>query len=262
MGFRGQRPVLALWALLAACAPAAPAQVVRLEGDVWAPYVMDPATGPSGFMVDVAQSVFQAAGYTVVFAATPWSRALDDLARGQADAIVGIYFTQAQQKGFVVPTQELGISRTSLYVRADSSWTYAGPRSLEGMVLGTISDYDYGELNAYIERQIRDRTGRVEVMHGDNAFGANLRKLVSNRLTVLVEDPVVAEFVARSMGLTARIKAAGTLASRNKVGIAFAPGNPRSAEYARVLSEGVARLRKSGALKAILRRYDVKDWRR
>lgn len=42
--------------------------------------------------------------------------------------------------------------------------------------------------------------------------------------------------------------------------IAFSPAISQSKEYARILSEGVDTLRKSGELKTILKKYGLDDW--
>ena len=127
-------------------------------------------------------------------------------------------------------------------------------------MLGTISGYDYGDLNPYIASQLRAGSGKVEEMHGNDALQANLRKLMDHRLDVLVEDQLVVEYAARKLGVDKRLKPAGTVDPRNKAGIAFSAKDPNAEEYARILSTGILELRRSGALKPILRRYAVPDW--
>jgi polar amino acid transport system substrate-binding protein len=247
--------------LLGSLVPRGVAQTIRLEGDVWAPYVMDPATGRKGFMVDIAEQVFLKAGYQVSFKAIPWTRALQDVESGQADGVVGIYFDQAKKMALVVPSEEIGISVNELFTKKEATWTYTGVPSLDTMVLGTVADYDYGELNDYVAEQLRTSSGKVQEVHGNEGFRMNLSKLLANRVTVVVEDAMVVDYISRSLGLANRIKAVGTLESRNKVGIAFHPG-PRGPLYAKILSDGIARLRKSGELKAILDPYQVVDWKK
>jgi len=47
----------------------------------------------------------------------------------------------------------------------------------------------------------------------------------------------------------------------SKLFIAFSPKNPKSQEYAKLLSEGTAALRASGELRKILAKYGLSDWR-
>jgi polar amino acid transport system substrate-binding protein len=43
--------------------------------------------------------------------------------------------------------------------------------------------------------------------------------------------------------------------------IAFSPGNPKSQEYAQILSKGIQQLRASGELATILKKYGMSDWK-
>jgi len=247
--------------LIAVCHLAQAQTAIRLEGDVWAPYVMDPASGREGFMVEIAELALARAGYTVSFAAVPWTRSLMNAERGANDGIVGIYFSQARERGFVLPSEELGISVNNFFVKKTSTWTFSGARSLKTMVLGTIADYDYGELNPYIEKMAAERSKALHIGTGNNALQKNLRMLLADRITVLIEDPVVVNFAAHEIGVDQQIKAAGAVEPRNPVGIAFSPKNPKAAEYASALSSGIQKLRESGELKAILDKYYVADWK-
>jgi polar amino acid transport system substrate-binding protein len=89
----------------------------------------------------------------------------------------------------------------------------------------------------------------------------NLSKLLANRITIILEDAIVVGFVSRSLGLEKRIRAAGAIEPRNRVGIAFA-AKPTASRYARILSEGILKLRRTGELKTILDRYRVEDWKK
>lgn len=222
---------------------------------------MDPESGRKGFMVEIAELALTRAGYLVSFEAVPWSRALMNAESGACDGVVGIYFSQARMKQFVVPDEELGVSVNNLFVRKDSNWTYAGVESLSTMVLGTIANYDYGELNPYIDKLRREHSQWLHVGTGNNALQKNLRMLLANRISVLIEDPVVVNHVAREIGLDQTIRLAGNVEPRNPVGIAFSSKNPKSEEYAQTLSDGIRKLRKSGELQAILAKYYVSDWK-
>ena len=218
--------LLLLVGLLSVPLDGAGGQTITLEGDVWAPHVMDPAYGSKGFMVDAAELALTRAGFPVTFKALPWTRALADTESGASAAVVGIYFSQASKRKYVVPTEELGISVNHLFVRSDSPWKYAGEDSLRGMVLATIADYDYGDLNSSIERAARDQSPQVQVMFGNDALEKKLRKLLTDQVTVLVEDPVVVSFVAKKMRISGLVKSVGVVAPANRAGIAFSPKDP------------------------------------
>jgi polar amino acid transport system substrate-binding protein len=236
-------------------------KVITLEGDSWPPYVMDPAGGRNGFMVDMAVAALAQSGYEVKYKDMPWSRALEDTEKGKTDGAVGIYYSDALHRKFIVPTEEMGISINKFFVRGDSAWTYTGTRSLKQLRLGVIDDYDYGEINDYIHEQRTTESNSIDVVFGDNALEKNIKKLLLGRIDATIEDQIVISFVSSRMGVADQIKEAGTCPPANKVGIAFSPENPLSTEYARALSEGIVQLRKSGELQKILDKYGVKDWK-
>jgi len=237
------------------------AQSISLAGDVWAPYVMDPQTGRKGFMVDIAEAAFKKAGYRVNFKIVPWSRTLVEVEKGVFDGAVGIYFEQADEHKFIVPTEEIGISVNRFFVKKENGWRYNGPASVRNITFGVIADYDYGELNSYINQQKKTESSMVEIMAGNEALEKNIRKLMTNRISALVEDEIVVNYYLRKLGFFNDIKEAGIVPPSNRVAIAFTVKNKKSAEYSRILSEGVRQMRKSGELKAILDRYFVKDWK-
>jgi polar amino acid transport system substrate-binding protein len=238
-------------------------KTITLKGDVWPPYVMDPAEGKNGFMVDVASAALSKYGFEVKYTNEPWTRALDDLEKGKADGVVGIYFSDAAGRKLVVPDEEIGVSINKFYVKNDSSWKFTTIKSLEKVVLGVIDSYDYGEINPYIESQkkLPNNQRKVDIMYGDKGLENNLKKLMIGRITATVEDHLVMAYTSKKMGLQDKIKEAGSVKPTNKVGIAFYPGNPMSKDYAKALSSGIAKMRASGELKKILDKYGVKDWK-
>lgn len=237
-------------------------QTINLEGDVWEPYVMNSGTGKNGFMVDIAYTVFKRAGYKINFKVVPWQRALEDVRSGITDGAVGIYFTQARSLQLVVPSEELGISVNKFYVQKESAWKYIGSKSLETQIIGVIAGYDYGSLNTYIVQLQQKNSPKLEVVSGNQASEKNIKKLISGRITVTVEDDLVMKSYVAKLKISDKIKEAGMVSPSNRVGIAFSSHNPKSVLYARVLSEGIQKLRKSGELKKILDKYSVKDWKK
>ena len=85
----------------------------------------------------------------------------------------------------------------------------------------------------------------------------------SKRLDGFIENPLVLEY---NLGLMKKdikkFKAVSpNLANDPDLFISFAPGHPKSQEYAKILDLGMAEMRKSGRLKVILARYGLKDWK-
>ncbi|SFV56538.1 ABC transporter, periplasmic domain [hydrothermal vent metagenome] len=75
----------------------------------------------------------------------------------------------------------------------------------------------------------------------------------------MVEDPYVLEYYFKIKNSHIPFKIAGSTYADN-VYLAFSPNNPHSKEYAKILSEGINTLRKSGELDKILAKYGLHDW--
>ena len=55
----------------------------------------------------------------------------------------------------------------------------------------------------------RDDKGRVQVISGNNPFVQNFRKLILNRIDVIVNAAAAIQFQAKEMGIVDEIKPAG-----------------------------------------------------
>ncbi len=245
---------LALW-LAAGAAQARP--VVVLRSDLWCPYNCAPGTDRPGYAVEIAQAVFGAAGYDVDYQLLNWARSVEDARVGRADGVIGAFATDVP--GFVVPHEPIGLSSAAFAVRRGVAFHYTGPHALDGRVLGVVATYEFaGALGAYVREVRADRT-RVQYMAGDGALAKNLFKLLAGRLDVVLDDAYVLSTTIAELGLGDRV----TFSREGEampVYIAFSPVNPDSPHLAAILSEGIARLRASGRLAAILARYGVRDW--
>lgn len=180
-----------LWLAIAALLGAGPVvnlfaeEIVVIQGDVWPPYVMDPASGKNGFMIDIAAAALEGTNYRIQYANVPWSRALDGADKGTISGVVGIYETEAKLHAYVIPSEELGLSVNHFYTRTDSTWKYQGVSSLSGVVIATIQSYDYGEITKYVNGRIAERSPSVVAMTGDKALEKNLAMLQAGRVVAV-----------------------------------------------------------------------------
>lgn len=243
--------------VLLVLAGGAQAATISIVADEWCPYNCAPGSEKPGYMIEIAQKVLGEAGHTIDYRNMPWSRAIEEARRGKFDAIVGA--ARGDATDFVFPAARLGVSANVLMVKAGNPWRYTDMASLEAVSLGTIRDYSYGdELDAYVGAHEKDPK-RVQVASGDTALETNFKKLEAGRIDVLVEDRNVVEYHLAGSGQSAAFGAAGDL-GEDDLFIAFSPANPNASEYAKLLGEGVQKLRASGELAAILAKYGLKDW--
>jgi polar amino acid transport system substrate-binding protein len=230
---------------------------IVLEADSWCPMNCEPGSERPGFMVEAAEKIFARHGHKIVYQLRPWTRAIEEAKSGKANGIIGASKNDAPD--FVFPVNELSLwPMDSFFVKADSNWTFSGIDSLKGITLGTMLDYGYGEkLLTYIKENPR----KVQVVGGDTPLENNIKKLLAGRIDVLVEASPVFLYTTTKMGVQNLVKLAGSMPETQAIYIAFSPGNPKSTEYARILSNGIDELRSTGELAKILATYNLKDWK-
>lgn len=236
--------------------PARAETTLTLAGSEWCPYncSLESPAG-LGYMVDVAKAVFEPA-YKIDYLLVNWPRAIESVKSGAMTGLVG----SSKRDGFVFTREPLGIAQNGFAVRSGDSFSYAGPASLAGRVLGAITGYSYtDEIDAYVAANAANQNA-VQLTAGDAALTNNLRKLAAKRVDLVVEDVNVLKQQIAAMGLSAELTVVAG-GPPDAVYIAFSGALPESQALADKLDAGLAELRASGRLKAILDRYHLADWK-
>ncbi len=143
----------------------------------------------------------------------------------------------------------LAESISCLYVRAGDPWRYAGDESLQNRRIGALEAYDY-ESEAIAENTYGNVT-RFDSLE------AAVEALLGDEVDTVIEDSYVKQLFELQNYLTGQIDTAGCLEGE-PVFIAFSPANPRAAEFAQILSDGIAAMQASGEWAALLAKYGIR----
>ncbi|MDE1464277.1 substrate-binding periplasmic protein [Spartinivicinus poritis] len=250
---------LLIVALLLYCFQASADKII-LASDYWCPINCEPNSNQEGFMIDIARRVFTEQGHQIEYQLMPWNRTLSMVRSGKIHGAVGPYIDDCPD--FIFPKNELAMIGFSVYVKKDSSWLYNNISSLEEIRLGVAANYAYGqELDLYIEKHKTDRK-RLQINYGNLPVESNIRMLLSDRVDAVVATQLVFLHIVNKLNVSNQLKSAGTINKPKKAYIAFSPALQSSDEYAKILSDGVAELRKSGELTEILSKYGLTDWKK
>ncbi len=250
--------ILLLSACLSLFAINGHADQVTIVSDEWCPINCAPGSEAPGIMVEVAELIFKKAGHSLVYKQVPWERAVMETRKGNYNGIIGAYTGDAPD--FVFPENEQAVIGNSFFVRQDSTWTYNGILSLDKVSIGVIRGYDYGEeINKYIKKN--HGSDKVQLNGGETALEKNIKKLLIGRIDAVLENKYVFEYKASQMKAADKIKPAGVAVKPEKAYVAFSPANPKSKEYAEILSKGMVAIRESGDLAKILQKYGLQDWK-
>jgi polar amino acid transport system substrate-binding protein len=234
------------------------ADQITLTSDLWCPYACEANAKDPGFMVEIAKEIFESEGHTVKYSVINWARAVSETRDGKYSGIVGA--SRADVAGFVIPTEPSGYSSNYFWTRKDSAWTYKDVNSLKGKKVAVINTYTYGD---EVDNEVQKKNPSYEIVSGNDALPKSLKMLEAHRIESFVENPYVLSYVLRDLPeYKDHFKTVSkNIANDPNLFIVFSPKNPKSKKYAELISSGMAKLRKSGKLKAILTKYGLKDWK-
>lgn len=243
MGRRSWRLYLSCIALLLPAMARADELVIAIND--WCPYSCS-AQGPHrGILVDIVSDIFIAAGTTPRFVQMPFARALSSVRAGQAQAIVGV--THAVAPDLQYPDEPIVTTQFCFFTRPGSTWRYPGADGAPAPLrIGVGSGKKFP---AEVERFLQDAS---RVPGGTNLIWRMVRMLDMGRLDAVLEEHRALPLELAQRG-HAPLRNAGCIGSNNEY-VAFQPGSA----YARIFSEGMRNLRKSGRVAQIFARYGVR----
>lgn len=212
-----------------------------------------------GIAIEIAQLIFEKAGYQIQFLPVPYARAIHGTEDADYDMILNI--NALTSKKLLLSAESSAYMEMNFYVRKDSTWHYTGVGSLKNIQIISILGYNYTPISPAYQRYIseNENSGKVIFVSGDDASERAFRMIIERRATTFNEDASVFAYVTRKGGIHSELKKGETLGG----GPLYAgfPLSTRSARTFRdVFDKGIARLRNDGALQAIFTRYGVSDW--
>jgi polar amino acid transport system substrate-binding protein len=234
-------------------------ETIILAADEWPPYNIQPGKQPEGYMVDIAREVFKSHNIEVVYKVVPWTRALEGTKTGKYTGAIGPSKNEAP--GLIFPDEELTVNKLSFWIKKGNPWRFTGQNSVHQVSLALIQSYDYRSwLNTYAQTHKHDKN-KIQFVTGEAPLAMNLRKLVAGRVGAVVDNEATVHYKAKQLELLDAIELAGKDTEPIAFYIAFSPATPRSVDYAKMLSDGIVAMRKSGRLQQILAVYDLSDWK-
>jgi polar amino acid transport system substrate-binding protein len=250
---------LILTCLMAILPTYAFSDTLRIATDEWCPYDCIPSQnqGKVGYLGDLMEEALKARGHEVEFVEVSYYRGLQLIREGKLDGTMACFRQEAPD--FVFPDFPLGKSNSTFFSQKDASWRYTGTDSLkQAKMIGIIKGYDY--VDPTVMDYINQNPENVLAITGEKPLERLIEMLINGRLTAIIEDKIVLEYKAKQMGKSDQLKVSGTTSAVIDVYSSFSPKNPKSAEYAKILSEETLKMRKNGRLQELLERYGIQDW--
>jgi len=236
---------------------------IIIAADQWCPYNCDPKNEKElGFIVDVAKTIFAKHDIAVKYVEMPWSRAKKEVSINNIQGIIGATIEDVNNlKGkLVFPQEEQARLKNTFFTLKSNPWVYKKTSSLTKIKLGIIKDYNYGpEIHSIIENKLHNSTYE---MTGSKPLERLITMLKLKRIDAILEDKAVFQYTANKMKFY-NFRVAGSdqsISKENDIFIAFSQ-HKNSKRYAKILTDGMRQIRKSGKLKKILSKYSLKDWK-
>lgn len=233
------------------------ASSISIRADMFFPISGNPFDERPGYMIDLAQEILSAKGYTVDYQLMPWSRSLIMAEKGLIDCVVGAY--KNKDRKLIYPEQPWGRDQNRFYVIKGAQWRFNKLEDIKAIRLGLIHDYLYSPgLDSFIRKP--ENRSSFEYTYGNNALEQNIAKLLAGRIDATVETNLVMPEKLAELNLENDIIEAGALTPYNNLYIACSPKKQVTRKLIRWFDEGIEELRQSGKLQQILERYHLKDW--
>jgi polar amino acid transport system substrate-binding protein len=248
--------VLALAAITHASEVRSQSKTLSVPTDAWCPYICPDAAEP-GLMVDITQAIFEPAGYELTYPNVPYTRSLRGTEEGVYDIQLGGF--EADNPNLVWNDEPLAVTVSCFFTTTDSDFVYDGVSSLEGRTLGHSQGYVYfPEIDSYIADHAD--TDKVSGTAGEKPVELNLRKLLRDRVDVIIGDVNVVRYTAQQLGDLDNIREAGC-DEELPLFAGVSPVRDNAQDLAERFDEGIADLRASGELDEILAKYGLTDWK-
>lgn len=232
------------------------ADSISIRADEWFPMNGAPGAAQPGYMIELAEKIFASNDHSIDYKVMPWERALDKVRTGDFNCVVGAYKEDAP--GFIFPQEQWGMDDTAFYVSADSKLKLADLNALLKYKVGVVQGYAYG---GELDVLITNSPAVFKSIGGKDALDKNIKKLLNNRLDVVLESVAVMEAKLKQMGASDKVTVGGALDQPTEMYIACSPNHPKSKDYIQMIDEGTKKLRASGELAKILDKYGLKDWK-
>jgi polar amino acid transport system substrate-binding protein len=260
-------------------------KTIIIGGDPWCPYNCFPGHEQPGYAIELLTQIFESAGYTVTYKNILWARSIKFLKSGEIDVLLGISYggiidenifpdaasvSYNDSYAFINPkgiTTKIGDGSQANYILTSNSSKWDISKSFEenmnSEMVGLQQGYDYGLVFTQFEKK---HPKKVFTVSGDKPLERLIKMAFEKRITVIPEEINVFRYKTKKLGVDEKFKILSTYKNQfpqdQDLLTLFTPANmKRSKLLNTIFSRGLNEYRKNGKLNAILKRYNVKDWR-
>lgn len=213
-----------------------------------------------GFVTDITEKSLSMAGHKVKFVSMPWARAVNSVKSGTTDGIIST--AKSEAPGLIFPREEIAVQKDCFF-GIKNNWKIDKLDSFEGKHIIVFNGW--GLENEYISKWGKEKYEKTfkEFSIDDEYFDRVMRMINLNRYDAFWYEPTVFKYkVSRSeKHKNSKVKNLGCV-TEQLLYLGLNPNNHKlSQELARDFDISIRKMRNSGSLKKILKKYGLKDWK-
>ena len=225
---------------------AARAELLRVTGSLWSPYLDDELPN-GGLAADLVRTALTRAGYEVEGSAEPWSRAYEGAAIGVYDVVAAIWQNEERGEDLIFSNPYL-LNDVIFMSRQGVLGNYRTLNDLTSYRIGVVRGYAYDDAfdnhpdlfrvtnNHLIQNLLLLRQGRLDVVVGD-------KWSILHQISVFMPDDI-GYFVALPKPL-----------ARRAVRLGVSRQNPNAQEIVAAFDKAIAEMQADGSYDEIVKRH-------
>jgi polar amino acid transport system substrate-binding protein len=235
-------------------------ETINVGSDVWCPYICNEVHKP-GVLIEVLNEVANHNGLEIKFNIIPLARSLILLQQSKLDMVLALTGEHIEEYDLKRSLEAYGGWYNDFYIIKTNPWKFSSIEGLkkhieQGNTLGIIKGYKYGDGIA----QLQETSGQhIFSATGNNPLTNILMMLSHKRISMVLDSRFNIEYELQNSNIS-NLKYAGTDGDFVPLYIGYAPKS--KVKYINVFDQGLIRLRATGQLSKILKRYGIPDWQK
>ncbi len=166
--------------------------------DPWPPFSINENQNLKGTDVEIIEAIFAELKIPITIKIYPWKRCVAMVETQKADAILDISITQERKVFLSFPNEPVSNGVTVFFTKREKQIPFSTLQDLNGLRAGALLGYSYcADL---------DKTPFMRNASRVRALEQNFRKLLADRIDILVAVDAVGFSTAQKMGISDQIK--------------------------------------------------------
>ncbi len=188
--------------------------ITIVRGQDFPPYhYIDENGSEKGFVIETINGVARLMEISVTYKQYPWSRCINMIEKGYADAMMNLFKTKRRMQFMEFSDNILVYETNSLFSLQTKELAYTGTiSSLTPYKMGTIRNYSYGKLFDHVHFPINFQ------METETEL---INSLINNRCEVIIGNKLVIFNLLKTMKLKSQIKMLSPDVSKDPLYISF-----------------------------------------